>query len=392
VCPSDPCRPTPVGALYVHVPFCAQKCGYCAFYSEAAGAELVGRYVTALIRELERVASELDPATVFFGGGTPSLLTVPQWTRILEAMERVDLLGATEWTVECNPATVSLEKARLLRSFGVNRMSMGVQSLDDTLLERLGRIHSREAVFKSFDLLRRAGFTNLNLDLMFGIPGQTLEVWRTTLKEAMTLDSEHLSTYEVIYEDDTPLFHQLQAGRVAVDEDLSCAMYDELLEAAANHGLDQYEVANFARHRGEHGAEIPSLACRHNVNYWRGGSFHGLGPSATGYVGGIRTKNASNTRLYCDELEAGRRAIESREQLAPLARAGETAAFGLRMTAGWPFEVFREVTGFDLRDEWRADMEALVRQGWGRIDERRFQLTRRGLRFADAAAQAFLRP
>src|SRR5436309_6942693 len=161
---------------------------------------------------MEMIAADTRPDTVFFGGGTPSILNLKQWRQILEAMERLNLLGAREWTVECNPATVSLDKAKLLRDFGVNRISMGVQSLNEQLLDRLGRIHSREMVFKSFDILRRAGFENINLDLMFAIPGQTLEVWRDTLSEALALGSEHLSCYEVIYEEDTPLYRQLQAG------------------------------------------------------------------------------------------------------------------------------------------------------------------------------------
>jgi oxygen-independent coproporphyrinogen-3 oxidase len=342
----------------------------------------MGRYVRALIRELEWVATDLRPRTVFFGGGTPTLLNLPQWEQILEAMERLALLGAAEWTVECNPATLSLDKARLLRSAGVNRISLGVQSLNQPLLERLGRIHSRAMVFKSFDILRKAGFENVNLDLMFAIPGQTLEVWRQTLKEAMAMGSEHLSSYEVIYEEDTPLYRQLQAGQFAVDEDLACAMHEELVERAAEAGFERYEVANFAR---------PSLACQHNVNYWRAGSFHGVGPSATSYVRGARARNWSDTRLYCELLEGGKPAVESREELAPLARAGEAAAFGLRMVAGWPFDEFRRRTGHDLRGPWAEDMGRLVEQGWGRLSPDRFQLTRTGLRFADAAARMFLR-
>src|ERR1043166_2069101 len=276
-----------VGSLYVHVPFCAQKCAYCAFYSEASSGQLINRYVAALLRELERVAPDLRPRTVFFGGGTPSLLNLRQWEAIFRALERLQLLGAPEFTVECNPATVSLDKARLLRAHGVNRISMGVQSLDEALLERLGRIHTRAMVFKSFDILRQAGFENVNLDLMFAIPGQTLAVWRETLAEALALGSEHLSAYEVIYEEDTPLFRQLEAREFDTDEDLACAMYEELLEHAAAAGFHQYEVANFAREtRGENGViecwrqgnrddprsptpprpdSIPALACRHNV-------------------------------------------------------------------------------------------------------------------------------
>ena len=383
-----------VSHLYAHVPFCARKCAYCAFYSEASDGELINRYIDALIRELELVAEDLKPRTVFFGGGTPSLLSLSQWKRILEAMERLDLLGAEEWTIECNPATVSLDKARLWRDWGVNRISMGVQSLDEKLLDRLGRIHSREQVFKSFDILRAAGFGNINLDLMFAIPTQTMEIWRATLNETMAMQSEHLSSYEVIYEDDTPLYEQLKAGEFSVDEELACAMYEELISAATTGGFHQYEIANFARNKStirNPQSAIPSFACQHNVNYWRGGNFYGLGPSATGYVRGVRTKNWSNTPLYCDQLEKGKRAIESSEELPPLRRAGEIAAFGLRMNAGWPFADFKRTTDFDLRNEWNSEMNQLTERGWATRDAEKFHLTHQGLRFADAAAEMFLR-
>ncbi len=436
-----------VNSLYIHVPFCAKKCDYCAFYSEAADGALVNRYVHALIAEMEMVAADLKPQTIFFGGGTPSLLNLRQWETIFQAMERLHLLGAAEWTVECNPATVSADKARLLRDHGVNRISMGVQSFDPGLLERLGRIHSREMVFKSYDILRAAGFDNVNLDLMFAIPGQTMEMWRSTLAEAVALGPEHLACYEVIYEEDTALFAQLQAGKISTDEDLACAMYDELLAAADAAGLRQYEVANFARnlngrqerveqpdreplllpspphnYGGEgwgeedrsfgiplssvlspfvpHGArkknppapdELPDRACRHNVNYWRGGEFHALGPSAAGYIDGCRTTNVANTTVYCDQIERGLRPVATSECLPPLSRAGEIAAFGLRMTAGWPLAQFRERTGFDLEQEWQTEMRQMIKLGYGQLTPERFQLTRQGLRFADWAGSEFLR-
>ena len=381
----------PVTSLYVHVPFCAKKCEYCAFYSEASNGAIIERYVDALIREMELVAADLKPRTIFFGGGTPSLLNLKQWEKILTTMARLNLLGAEEWTVECNPATVSLDKAKLLRAHGVNRISMGVQSLDENLLERLGRIHSREMVFKSFDTLRAAGFDNVNVDLMFAIPGQTMEIWRATLAEATALGSEHISCYEVIYEEDTPLFEQLQAGKFAVDEELACAMYDELLSFTDAKNFQQYEIANFAKNISGVQNEIPDRACQHNVNYWRGGSFYGLGPSAAGYVRGARTKNWSNTTLYCEQLERGRRAIESSETLNALARAGELAAFGLRMNAGWPLVQFQQRTGFDLRQEWQTEIKEMIDLGYAQIDEQRFQLTRQGLRYADWAAEKFLK-
>ena len=393
-----------VRSLYVHVPFCAHKCEYCAFYSGPAKGDLIQRYVGAVCRELELVSSDLRPQTIFFGGGTPSLLTLKQWEQVLETMRRSGLTGATEWTVECNPATVSADKAALLRSAGVNRISMGVQSLDEGLLDRIGRVHSRDMVFRSFDILRQAGFDNVNIDLMFAIPGQTMDIWKKTLAEATALGSEHLSCYEVIYEDDTPLYEQLKAGKFDVDADLAAAMYEELIDYAGSQGFHQYEVANFARNLPERAvaptafpsdemfADVPTQACRQNVTYWRSGDSYGLGPSATGYVRGVRTKNWSNTQLYCEELEKGKRAIESTEALRQLARAGEAAAFGLRMNAGWPLALFQQRTSFDLTEEWREDIAKLVGLEYAELTPDRFKLTRQGLRYADWAAELFLRP
>ncbi len=393
--PSGP----PAESLYVHVPFCAHKCEYCAFYSGQASGDVINRYVDALVRELELIAPHCKPRTVFFGGGTPSLLNLRQWETILAAMGRLNLLGAAEWTVECNPATVSADKAKLLRDHGVNRISMGVQSLDENLLERLGRVHTRDMVFRSFETLRGAGFDNINIDLMFAIPGQTMDIWRATMDEAMALGTEHLSCYEVIYEEDTPLYEQLKAGRFAVDEDLACDMYEALIERSGEAGFRQYEVANFARSRRasetldrpdvEPG--VPAFACRHNVGYWRGRDSYGLGPSASEWIRGLRSKNWSNTRLYCEQLEKGRRAKEFAESLPPLGRAGEMAAFGLRMNAGWPFDEFLERSGFDLRKEWAGELTRLEQRGWGERTETHFRLTRAGLRFADSAAEMFLR-
>src|SRR5688572_20579332 len=183
----------PVESLYVHVPFCAQKCSYCAFYSEASQGEVVNRYVDALILEMAHIEEDFKPRTIFFGGGTPSLLTLRQWERILTAMQKRGWTQPVEWTIECNPATVSLDKAKLLRSAGVNRISMGVQSLDEGLLDKLGRVHDRSMVFRSYETLRQAGFENINLDLMFAIPSQTLPIWDSTLREAIALGPDHLS-------------------------------------------------------------------------------------------------------------------------------------------------------------------------------------------------------
>lgn len=383
--------PRLVHSLYVHVPFCARKCEYCAFYSAPGNSELMDRFVKALLVELERVAPQLDARTIFFGGGTPSLLTEAHWQLIFEKMHCLGIGNPEEWTVECNPATVSTSKARALRSGGVNRVSLGVQSLDEKLLHKLGRIHDRQAVFQSYDVLRGAGFENINLDVMFAIPGQTIEAWDTTLTEVLAMDSEHLACYEVIYEEDTPLFEQMQRGEIHADEDLTCRMYERLLERSAIGGFQHYEVANFAKARGLASAFPRPKRCEHNVNYWKGGAFFGLGPSASSFVDGVRFKNVSNTQMYCSAIEAGGSAVETHDELAPLGRAGEIAAFGLRMAEGWRFDEFRAVTGFDLREHWASEMRELLRLAWGRWDETGFGLTELGMRFADAAGERFLR-
>jgi oxygen-independent coproporphyrinogen-3 oxidase len=306
-------------------------------------------------------------------------------------MEKLNLLGAEEFTVECNPATVSADKAKLFRDFGINRISMGVQSLDEKLLDRLGRIHSREMVFKSFDILRRAGFENINLDLMFAIPSQTMEIWRATLNEAMAMQSEHLSSYEVIYEDDTPLYEQLKAGEFSVDENLACEMYEELILRATNGGFHQYEIANFARRIKIQRRKNSGICLQTQRELLARRKF--LRPRAK--RDRLRSRRADEELVeHATLLRAigkRKRAIESSEELPPLRRAGEIAAFGLRMNAGWPFTEFKRATDFDLRNEWDSEMNQLAERGWASRDAEKFQLTHHGLRFADSAAELFLR-
>jgi len=383
--------PVPVESLYVHVPFCASKCNYCAFFSHQPEGEVVDRYVSALLGELAMVADDLLLRTIFFGGGTPSILNLRQWESILDAINCLGVEDVTEWTVECNPATLSKDKAELLKGGGVTRVSMGVQSLDPDLLVRLGRVHSRDMIYKSYEILRNAGFERVNLDLMFAIPSQSMEVWSDTLDEVASMGPDHISCYEVIYEQDTPLYEQLKAGEFDVQEGLACDMFEKLVRHAEENGYHQYEVANFARHDGHESSDIPDQACLHNVNYWRGGDYHGLGPSATGYVRGERTANICNTNAYCEILETGRRAVDEKEELSPLKRAGEIAAFGLRMNAGWPYAEFENVTGFDLKDQWAKEISELVDKGQGICEVDSFRLTPRGLRLADAIGAEFLR-
>ncbi len=380
-----------VSSLYVHVPFCVRKCRYCAFVSEAADGAKMDRYAGALAIELGALDGGRRLRTIYVGGGTPVLLEPRHWDRLVEALDRKGMIPAAEWTVEGNPGALDLAKARRLRAMGINRVSLGVQSLEDDVLGRLGRIHRAADARRAFDDLRRAGFENINIDLMFGVPGQTLEGWRRTVEEVLSWGSEHLACYEVIYEEDTPLFRDRAAGRIREDEDLACDMYDLLLDRAGAAGLSQYEVANWARGGGEGSGEFPDRACRHNINYWRGGSYYGAGPAACSHVEGVRKRNCRSLDRYCAALERGEQSVEEVDALEPLARAGEIAAFGLRMTSGWPYELFQQVTGYDLRAEWGAELERIEKLGYGKREADRFRLTRAGLRMADWVAEQMLR-
>lgn len=379
------------GSIYVHVPFCTRFCGYCAFYSEIAQPQWIDRYVRAVIQELQGVSSRLSIKTLYLGGGTPTLLGFNHWKSLADAFRALSPAPIREWTVEGNPGTITLELASFLRNLGVNRFSLGMQSLNDSLLERLGRAHNKDQALAAFNWLRKAGFDNINLDLMFAIPTQTMSDWNSTLDLAFDLNSEHLSCYEVTYEEDTALYQQLKAGQFSLDPDLACDMYELLTSRSEQSHVHQYEVSNFARHEIQQTTEFPSRACRHNINYWRGGDFIGLGPGASSYAGGVRWRNWANLDRYCTCLEQGLSPVEESERLDPKARAGELAAFGLRLRAGWPFQLFLQTTGFDLRAEWQQEMQTMIRLGFAGADEHRFYLTTRGLRYADWVAEQFLR-
>ena len=309
--------------LYVHIPFCVAKCNYCAFYSEARSAAKMGDYVDAVLEELKVVCGDngtlaeiltaagdepgqqsvdLEPATVFFGGGTPSILPACLMRRLLEGACTLGHLSAvSEWTIECNPSTVSVEKAKLFREFGVNRISMGVQALDDDLLRIIGRVHSAKAAMESCEKLRTAGFENINLDLMFGLPGQTLAHFRNTLERAIALQPEHISIYCLILEEDTGFWSLFQKGLLKPNEEQELAMYEFAIERLTAAGYHHYEISNFAR---------PGRECAHNIAYWEGKDYLGLGPSACSTVGARRWQNVPDTGRYIEAIR--RRAIRDR--------------------------------------------------------------------------------
>ena len=331
-------------------------------------------YVDAVATELQLWADRLAPKTIFFGGGTPSLLPAPLLRQLGDGLRReLDLSDLTEWTVECNPATVSAEKLAVFQSVGVNRISLGVQALDDSLLATLGRIHTAEAAVATYRVVRAAGFENLNLDLMFGLPGQTLEQWRETLGRAIDLQPEHFSTYCLSFEEDTEFFKLFQAGHLRHHAEQELAMYELAIETLAAAGYRQYEISNFSK---------PGRECRHNIAGWEGRDYLGLGPSACSTVAGRRWQNIANIDRYVEAVSGQQSAVSFEEAVPPELHAAEQAAFGMRMNRGVPAEV--------VRGRWDQQVGELLAAGLVEWHAGRLQPTKRGILFADEVAAAFV--
>ncbi len=365
----------PVRHLYVHIPFCARICPYCAFYKERADPAQTARFCQALLAELERPAESyfLQPETIFFGGGTPTALTTTQLELLLGGFQtRLDLFGLREWTFEANPGSVSERKARLLHESGVNRISLGVQSFDDDLLRLLGREHSAEQAEASFHLLRRSGCENLSVDLMFGLPGQTLSQWETTLERAIALEPDHLSAYCLTYEEDTDFFLRHARGEFRVDAEADADFFTLAHDLLGEAGLLQYEVSNYAR---------PGFESVHNRAYWSGSDYLGIGPSAVSTVGLRRWQNVSDYRVYADRLLRGESASTGDEILTAQMKRAESIALSLRTNWGVPAEWVTD------RPE---EVQEFVRLGLLRPAAERYVLTSAGRFLADSVAEAFI--
>lgn len=323
--------------VYVHVPFCATTCDFCAFYQTVPKADAVTRFIAGVAAEtqlvdLGRDASAPAPGarrrvdTAFWGGGTPGLLRAQELEQLGRAM--LAFCGPTppmEWSVEMAPATITRERLEVLKALGVTRISMGVQSFNDGLLDALGRQHTPKQIHRAYDLIRSVDFESVNLDLMFALPGQTEVEWRADLDEARRLAPDHLSTYCLTFEEDTALWVKLSQGKVKLDVEKEAAFYQrtwDYLEAA---GFAQYEVSNFAR---------PGHVCFHNLNTWRMHEWIGFGPSAASQFAGWRASNPADLTQWHADLAAGRRATAERTALTPTLLAADSVIFGLRMNAG----------------------------------------------------------
>lgn len=385
-----------VEGLYVHVPFCFHKCHYCDFYSITRQTpERMGRYVDLVLREAEGWTEQAHgptarPRTIFFGGGTPTLLPVDQMRRlILGLRERFDFSLVDEFTVEANPATLSDEFARMLRDVGVDRMSFGAQSFDRAELAALERHHDPDDVPRSIAIARAAGFTRLNVDLIYAIPGQTIEKWADSLEQAIALATPHVSCYGLTYESNTPIAVKRRLGTmIPIEESLELEMLRFTRRRLADANLPAYEISNYAV--PSTGSGQPGEECRHNLVYWTGGNYIGLGPSAASHVSGWRWKNRPHLGEWENAIEADRLPATDVEQLTSDQRAGELAMLLLRLTNGLTFDRFAARTGHDARNLFARQIDQLVPAGLITTDPRGIRLTDRGLAVADAVAAEFL--
>ncbi|HEX4086296.1 MAG TPA: radical SAM family heme chaperone HemW [Chthoniobacteraceae bacterium] len=358
--------------LYFHIPFCPKLCPYCSFYVETAMRTKNRAFLDAMLAEVraQAAAFEVAPETIFFGGGTPSMLSLGELDYLLGGLrDCLHLEGLREWTMEVNPATVSAAKAARLRALGVNRISIGVQSWDDAILKTLGRVHSAAQAEETYRTLRKAGFENINLDLMFAIPGQTRAQWRETLRRTIALGPEHISAYCLTYEEDTRYFEQLQAGEYRRDDEGDAAMFEDAMDLLAAAGYAQYEISNYAR---------PGRESLHNYGYWQGADYLGFGPSAFSTVGRRRWQNVPDSAAY---IAAGGQAVTFEETVSEKTRTGETLAFGLRTDGGIPAPAAAP---------WEGELAELRAAGLLETRDGRLRLTRRGKLMADTVAEAFV--
>lgn len=410
--PDDVMPPGRVVALYLHVPFCRARCAYCDFNTYAGLDDLIAPYVRALAREIAHAGARrgrLSVPTIYLGGGTPSLLSLDALSDIVRGIRAAfDLAAEPEVTLEANPGTVTLAYLRGLREIGVNRLSLGAQSAHDDELQLLGRIHTWAEAVEAVSWARAAGFDNLNLDLIFGLPGQSVARWRRTLEAALALAPEHLSLYGLSVEAGTPLAERIASGALPEpDEDRAAAMYELAEDALAEAGFFHYEISNWARADvgsrwwpdadAETSEAVSPYVCRHNLTYWRNepwlgfgaGAHSWLGPDGPGLSEGRRWANPAHPRAY---VASWRETTPSRtgEAIDRQLAMGETMMLGLRLAAGVRSERFERRFGASLEEAFGEALEELTRRGLLSWDGAVARLTRRGRLLGNRVFARFL--
>lgn len=385
----DPAKlpPIPIDGLYIHIPFCFHKCHYCDFYSITHQTpQRMDLFVQRILDEADFwQQSPVKPAikTIFFGGGTPTLLPLDAMQRLIEGIRaRFDLSQLNEWTTEANPATVTLEYCDMLKQSGITRMSFGAQSFDRHELKVLERHHNPDDVPRSLEMARQAGFDRLSLDLIYAIPGQDVDSWEHSLKEALSLNTTHLSCYGLTYEPNTAIAVRKRLGRIqAVDDTVEVQMFRKTRQILHESGLKAYEISNYS---------VDGQQCRHNLMYWTGGSYIGLGPSAASHVQGRRWRNKPHLGEW--ERTVGDRSLPAieYEQLSPMHRARELVMLMLRLSQGVIFRDFARITGINAHNLFKNTLNQLSGLGLIELDEQGFHLAQAGLPVADAIAAEFL--
>ena len=379
---SDQGPVSPPRAAYLHVPFCRHRCGYCNFTLLAGRDDLIDAYLQAVERELSWLDTPREVDTLFLGGGTPTHLPDTQLRQLLEiATKWFPLTDGHEFSVEANPIDVTGRKVDLLSEFGVNRISLGVQSFDAAKLQQLERDHRRDEVLRAFEFAA-ASVKSVSLDLIFGVPGETREVWQRDLQAAIELQPHHISTYGLTFEPGTSFGTRLQKGEMRqLEEDVERWMYETAIDTLASAGFEHYEVSNFATRERR---------CRHNETYWLGGSYHAAGPGAARYIDGRREMNHRSTTTYINRVLAGKKPVAESETLDAESAARERLVFGLRRLEGVTKDRFATTTGFSVDQLVGEPLQQFVHTGLLEDDGDRIRLTREGLLVSDSIWPEFL--
>lgn len=371
--------------IYVHIPFCSSRCSYCDFATGIYQSALAETYVDAVIHEIRNSDyAGRDVDTIFFGGGTPSLLSWTQLDRVLSALhERFAIDETAEITLEINPGSVTAEKLREFRRLGINRASFGAQTFDDAELAKLGRSHNAADTLRTFADLRGAGFINVSFDLIAGLPGQTLERWQQNVVQAQQLRPEHLSFYLLEVHSGTPLAEHIRRGTQPVpDDDLAGVMYQSMLDHAAAAGYEHYEISNLC---------LPGFHSRHNVKYWTAEPYYGFGCSAHSYDGETRRwSNERNVLKYVEMIEHGESPIVDEQELTQNDVRAEALFLGMRMMRGVDVRRYRESFGVDLHDTHGDDLDRFCKAGLLEFDGDLIRLTRSGALLSNEVFAAFV--
>lgn len=371
-----------LNSIYIHVPFCASTCDFCAFYQQKPHRKDIDRYLEGLKRDFELRLPEGAMETVFMGGGTPGLLPATDLKFIGDEVLKRIRMAPKEWSVEMAPSTVKMDKLLAMKNLGVNRISMGVQSFNEDRLKSLGRLHYPKQIYKAYECIQRAGFKNINLDLMFAIPGQDLKDWEKDLNEAIQLAPTHISTYCLTFEEDTALYVKLSQGKVKIDEEKEREMYLKTWELLEQSGYKQYEISNFSR---------PGYECLHNINTWKMKNWLGFGPSAASQYNWERYSNPFSQKEWLEGIESGKPRRIDEIALSEDDLAEDSLIFGLRMNKGIDLEKWKATYSSVNYEEYKSIFTKLIEQNLCEFSDNYLCLTTEGRLVCDSIAELLMK-